>query len=431
MPPKTRTPITVTVCGGGNGAHCCIGYIGAKHPEFVVNVLTTRPEKWSSTRRLKVTTRTSSWAHKGDIVGAINIVSSDPEDVIPSSDVVLVAAPSHVHGTILKRCAAHLKAGALIGTIFAQGGFDWIVKDAIGQVGMDKIQGVFGLQNIPWICKVTKYGEESRILGPKKHLKVVASPVEITDQCANLVESLFDIPCTKLPNFLNVTLTPSNQIIHPARYVAIFHDFKFGETTYSMDELEKRKGLTLYEDFDALSAEYLAHLDNELQTIKIALCLHYPQLDLSEVQPIKERIIKGYGDDIADTSSLLSVMCTNKGYVGCGTPLTKTPDGRYTPNFGCRLYWEDVPYGLCILKGLAEMLGNIPTPTINKMIYWHQEHMGKEFLSQDGTLNPLLLPETGAPVRYGLHTLDEVVKNCIPKNMRRFKPPTVGLPSKM
>jgi len=342
-----------------------------------------------------------------------------------------VAAPSHVHGSILKRCAPYLKEGALIGTIFAQGGFDWIAKDAIGPSGMDKIKGVFGLQNIPWICKCTTYGEESRILGPKKELKVVASPIETTNDCAKVVESLFDIPATTLPNFLNVTLTPSNQIIHPARYVAIFRDYTHGETTYSMEQLEERKGLTLYEDFDALSAEYLAKLDNELQTIKIALCLHYPQLDLSAVPPIKERIINGYGDDVADTSSLLQVMRTNKGYVGCGTPLTKTPDGRYTPNAGCRLYWEDIPYGLCILKGLAEMLGDIPTPTINEMIYWHQEHMGKEFLCADGKLNPLLLGETGSPARYGLHTLDDVVQTSIPKNLRKYKRPMVGIPSKL
>jgi hypothetical protein len=42
-----------------------------------------------------------------------------------------------------------------------------------------------------------------------------------------------------------------------------------------------------------------------------------------------------------------------------------------------RLFWEDIPYGLCILKNLVEMLGNFPTPAIDFMIRWHQQFMGK------------------------------------------------------
>lgn len=43
----------------------------------------------------------------------------------------------------------------------------------------------------------------------------------------------------------------------------------------------------------------------------------------------------------------------------------------------CRLFWEDIPYGLCILKNLVEMLGNFPTPGIDFMIRWHQQFMNK------------------------------------------------------
>ena len=41
------------------------------------------------------------------------------------------------------------------------------------------------------------------------------------------------------------------------------------------------------------------------------------------------------------------------------------------------------------------MLDNIPTPSINKMIWWHQKFMGKVYLKEDGNLNPLLIMETG------------------------------------
>lgn len=69
-------------------------------------------------------------------------------------------------------------------------------------------------------------------------------PVERREEAATLMETLFDIPCRTVANFLNLTLTPSNQIIHPARYFAIFRDWD-GQRTYSRQELEAREGLTL------------------------------------------------------------------------------------------------------------------------------------------------------------------------------------------
>ncbi|KAJ8540672.1 hypothetical protein ON010_g12555 [Phytophthora cinnamomi] len=61
------------------------------------------------------------------------------------------------------------------------------------------------------------------------------------------MQTLFDIPCKTVANFLNLTLTPSNQIIHPARYYAIFRDWD-GKRSYTHEELKKREGLTLFDD---------------------------------------------------------------------------------------------------------------------------------------------------------------------------------------
>lgn len=35
---------------------------------------------------------------------------------------------------------------------------------------------IFGLYNIPWICKIVTYGEKVRIIGPKEALYVAVSP---------------------------------------------------------------------------------------------------------------------------------------------------------------------------------------------------------------------------------------------------------------
>ena len=41
-----------------------------------------------------------------------------------------------------------------------------------------------------------------------------------------------------------------------------------------------------------------------------------------------------------------------------------------TLNLNARFFWEDVPYGLCILKDIAELAG-VKTPNIDKQIIFH------------------------------------------------------------
>ncbi|CEG50121.1 octopine dehydrogenase [Plasmopara halstedii] len=408
----------VTICGGGNGAHVAATYLSAKGVR--VQVLTRQPERWAEV--LELSTAGSSWESKGVLTGRLSLVSRHAKHVIPQSDVVIVASPANAHPTILKHVAPFLTKGVKLGALFAQGGFDWAVKKALGEEILSNVDLLFGLQNIPWICKATQYGQKCRIIGPKKCLYVACYPVERTGDAATLMQMLYDIPCKPLANFLNLTLTPSNQIIHPARYYAIFRDWD-GKKTYALEELKKRDGLTLYADFDEFSAEQLTMLDNELQQIKYALLQRFPALDLSDVLPMGDRVVKHYGEDVSDRSSLLQIFRTNRGYAGCATPLTELSKGQYQPAVNSRLFWEDIPFGLCILKNIAEMLGNFPTPRIDFMIRWHQQFMGVEFLSPDGQLNARELWRTGAPNKYGVHTLEDLVSTSLPNEMRNYRHP--------
>ena len=55
-------------------------------------------------------------------------------------------------------------------------------------------------------------------------------------------------------------------------------------------------------------------MDDEIQDIKKALLKKYPQLDLTQIMPIKDRIISMYDGQISDTSTLKRVFNTNIGY---------------------------------------------------------------------------------------------------------------------
>lgn len=102
-----------------------------RHPmTHQVNVLTRRPQDWGTA--IAITTEGSSWEHKGDFVGPLHKVSDNPAEVVPGSEVVIVAAPANAHPDLLRKVAPHVDYGARVGALFAQGGFDWAAKQAFG-----------------------------------------------------------------------------------------------------------------------------------------------------------------------------------------------------------------------------------------------------------------------------------------------------------
>lgn len=114
----------VTICGGGNGAHVAAGYIASKG--IRVNVLTRQPDRWNDT--IEVITKGSSWESKGAINGKLHLVSKSARYVIPDADLIILAAPANAHPDILQDISEYIKDGAVLGALFAQGGFDWAVK---------------------------------------------------------------------------------------------------------------------------------------------------------------------------------------------------------------------------------------------------------------------------------------------------------------
>ena len=88
-------------------------------------------------------------------------------------------------------------------------------------------------------------------------------------------------------------------------------------------------------------------------------------------------------------------------------PCTKTDDEQYLPNFRYRYITEDLPYGLTVLKGIAEIAG-VPTPKMDHVIEWAQEKIGKSFIV-NGKLTGSDLNITRCPQRYGFNTLDGIL----------------------
>lgn len=80
------------------------------------------------------------------------------------------------------------------------------------------------------VDKLVEYNETLRkFRGSSKYLFD-----KILRECNKLVDEIdiFDMPCKSLPNYLSVTLTPSNSIFHTSRLYSLFKNWHEG-ITYS------------------------------------------------------------------------------------------------------------------------------------------------------------------------------------------------------
>jgi opine dehydrogenase len=61
-------------------------------------------------------------------------------------------------------------------------------------------------------------------------------------------------------------------------------------------------------------------------------------------------------------------------------PVDKSGE-KVTLNLNARFFWEDVPYGLVILKDIAGLVG-VTTPHIDKQIIFHQSFMPVKYICE-------------------------------------------------
>ena len=182
MEPK----LNIAICGGGNLAHGSTAAISHFNPQFSVKLLSRRPEVWQ--KEITAITKGSSWENKGDLVGKLDTVSKDAADVVPNADVIIICSPAHTKLDILKQIKPNIKKGALVGTIFGQGAFDWMASHALGDDMIEQMDlTIFSLHYVPFICKVLEYGKSINIIGPKKCLYATAYPIEKVHYACNVL----------------------------------------------------------------------------------------------------------------------------------------------------------------------------------------------------------------------------------------------------
>jgi hypothetical protein len=385
----------ITICGGGNAAHAAAGLLGAQ-PGVEVSVyvpFAEEEEQWKAGLSRQGGIRVQ--LPDREVLGCPQQVSSDPARVIPGSDYILLALPAFAHDQILKDIAPYIKPGAVLGAMPARGGFDWSAKSSLR--GKSSQITLFGLQTLPWACRIERYGESVRVMGTKEQVEIAARPAGNAGEIAAQLGNLLGLVLQPVDCFFCLTLANTGQLLHPGLMYGLFHSWQ-GEPL--------KQAPLFYQGVNEESAAVLEALSSEVMAVRAKIEQTHPCLDLAFVRPLKEWLKISYNGNIADPETLQSSLATNRSYAGLTAPVRETPSG-LAPDFTSRYLSEDVPYGLVVTRGIAGLAG-VPTPMTDRVIEWSQEKLGVEYL-KDGELRGKDLRGTRAPQRYGIKSLEQLI----------------------
>lgn len=332
--------MNITIYGCGNiGTQFAVHCADKGHR---VKMFGSRPEAISS--RLTIVNEQGKTVRQGELVCATN----EPQQAFQDADMIFVTVPAYCMKGAAEKILPWVHEGQIIGLVPGTGGGECAFYECIRRGAV-----VFGLQRVPSVARLVEYGKTVCASGYRANLFAAAIPHRYAPMCCGLVTGIFDMPCHEMPNYLNVTLTPSNPILHTTRLRTIFRDFREG-VTYENVPL-------FYEQWDDASSELLLLCDEEVQQI----CRALPELDLSYVRSLREH----YESDTvqAMTRKITSIPSLQ----GLKTP-TAMIQGGQIPDLNSRYFTADFPFGLEILVQIAAFAG-IHVPHMEQTLAWYHE----------------------------------------------------------
>ena len=366
----------ITIVGGGNiGTALCAELA---HKGHRVSLLTSKPKLFRSELSVML-------ADEDQIVsGKMDRISDLPQDVLPSAEMIIVTLPAFLMRSFADRALPYVQPGTILVTMPGYGGVEFIFKDIV-----EKGVILVGFQRVPAVYRLIEYGRCSRMSGRRAALHFAALPADKTTDVKDSLEAVFSMPCMALQNFLCVTLTPSNPILHTARLYSLFGDLP-ADGTLDQNPL-------FYGEWSPAASHWLIRCDAELQ----ALLTRIP-LNLHEVVSLKQH----YESDTEEamTNKLRSIQSLHT----IRSPMVED-NGCWRIDWNSRYFQADFPFGLAIIRGIAELFA-APTPAIDVVLSWYAQSVGLEYYLSDGSFAGKDLNKTGIPQNYGIRCANEFIQ---------------------
>lgn len=279
---------------------------------------------------------------EADIQGA----TSDSDIAFTTADLVIVTLPSYMMKNFAEQLYPYANSNMKLCIVPGNGGGECAFKKCI-----DKGMILFGLQRVPSVARLINYGKTVRAIGYRDRLHVASIPRKYSEECAALIADIMDIPCDVLPNYLTLTMTPANPILHTTRLKTLFGDYTEGVFYNSVP--------LFYEEWTDETTQLLFECDAEVQKI----CKTLNMFDLSGAKSLKLH----YENDTV--SGFTAKIRSIEGFKGLKSPVIKQEKG-YIPDLKSRYFVADFSYGLFIINQIGKMAG-VETPKIDELINWY------------------------------------------------------------
>lgn len=362
----------ITVIGGGNIGTLIAGQCSANHHE--VTVYTRDISRWSNT--IEVIDHDTNQS----ITTTLEKITSNLYEAVKNADLIFTTLPAYANQNFVKELTSLDIKPCMLCFYPGLGGIEFYTQELV-----KKGFTIFGTQRVCSVARLKEYGHSVTTAGKRKHMYVAAIPSSKTKEMASLFSSLFDIETTPLPNYINVTLTPSNPILHTTRLYSLFKDY----VGQGYKELP-----LFYENWDNESSKLLIACDTELQNI----CKSIQGLDTSYVNSLLNHY------ESTDYKTLTAKITSIESFKGLTTPSIEN-DGLLYPDFNSRYFTADFPYGLVIVKAFA-LLTKTNTPNIDLVLDWYQRATNQEFIKDDQLGKDCKV--ISIPQNYGIHSLQQL-----------------------
>lgn len=398
-------PIRVLICGTGSGAHVLAGVLSVK-PNVEVRLFTQNADKVRSWRKimrrdqLKVAVRQGQEQSVAFTAHPFT-VTDEPKLAARGCDLIIFAVPAFLHGPYFAALGPYLEDGCAIVGLPGQNGFEFEVRKALGQRLRNCI--VMNFESLPWICRIIEFGQTVGVFGTKDKLVGALqgdlARTRIADPLAVLQHLLGEPPTLQVSgHLLGITLRSPNAYSHPPMMYGRWKDW---------DGQPLAHPPLFYQGIDEETTELLSQISDEVVAMSRRIMAQYPEVDLSQIIPMYDWDLACYGNDIKDKTNLMTALRTNSGYEGITHPMIRTEQGQYLPDFNHRFLAEDVPFGLVVIRGIAEIAG-APTPCLDKVLAWCQDKLGKEYLVGSRLIGKDVAT-TRCPQRYGFTTMVDLL----------------------
>lgn len=327
--------MNITIVGGGGLGHVCAA-VAASREEYKVSILSGHPSRWM--HHVSATDNEAK-VYEGDI----DTISSKASDVVPNADVILFCVPGYLIERLLSEVKPYLGSHTVVGSIVSSTGFFSFAHSILSH----KVP-IFGFQRVPFISRVNEYGRSAFLLGYKKELAVAIENHSDSESLRKRLEDLFLTPTVLLANFYEASLTNSNPILHTGRLYSMWHDW---------DGTPFDHQILFYKEWDVASSQEIIDMDEDF-------------MSLIQLLPVRDGVVPSLLDyyESRDAESLTKKIGGIPSFQSIRAPMIDTGEG-WVPDFNSRYFTEDFPFGLKLIKDLAEEHG-LQTPRIDRVLNW-------------------------------------------------------------